>query len=130
MSRGAALRGVALPMVAWICVVIFLSAFGDAENQSAGADLFERRCSGCHALDRDKEGPRLRGVYGRQSGGVGTFGYSDALKNARITWDSASLDKWLTDPEKLIPDSDMAFRVAKTEERGVIIAYLKQISGK
>src|SRR6266513_757954 len=71
-----------------------------AEGQSApeGQALFERRCTGCHALDSDHEGPRLRGVVGRAAGSVKTFQYSDALKNAKHTWNEANLDKWLTDP--------------------------------
>jgi cytochrome c len=100
---------------------------GKAQNAERGKDLFERRCSGCHALDKDKEGPRLRGVYGRTSGSVPSFKYSDALKAAHISWDATSLDKWLTNPEKLVPDSDMAFQLVRVEERTDVIAYLKQL---
>ena len=92
-----------------------------------GKDLFERRCSGCHSLDRDKEGPRLGGVYGRVSGSVPSFPYSDALKNAHVTWDAESLDKWLADPESVVPGNDMAFHVDSATERNEIIAYLKQL---
>ena len=103
---------------------------GLAQDASKGKDLFERRCGGCHSLDRDKEGPRLRDVYGRVSGSVSAFKYSDALKNARITWNWETLDKWLTDTDKLVPDNDMMFRVVIADERSAIIAYLKQLSGK
>ena len=105
---------------------------GAAEPPSAlrGKETFEKRCGGCHSLDRDKEGPRLRGVYGRMSGSVSSFNYSTALKNAHITWDAESLDRWLTDPDKVVPDTDMAFHVDNTEERRDIIAYLKDLSGK
>src|SRR5258708_27611130 len=94
---------------------------------SAGKDLFEQRCSGCHALDSDKQGPRLRGVYGRRPAAVPSFNYSDALKNARIIWDADSLDKWLADPDKFIPDNDMPFRMEKADERRGIIDYLKML---
>lgn len=97
------------------------------EAQARGKDLFERRCSGCHSLDHDKEGPRLSGVYGRVSGSVQSFAYSDALKNARIKWDADSLDKWLADPAALVPDSDMAFHVDSAAERSEIIAYLREL---
>jgi cytochrome c len=100
-----------------------------AQDPARGKELFEKRCTGCHALDKEKEGPRLRGVYGRTSGSVSSFNYSDAVKKARITWDAASLDKWLTDPDKVIPENDMSFQVVKAEERADIIAYLKQLSG-
>ena len=96
--------------------------------QPDGKDVFERRCTGCHALDKDKEGPRLRGVYGRPAGSVATFNYSDALRKSHITWDAASLDKWLTDPDKLVPDTDMNFRVPTPAERAAIIEYLKSLT--
>lgn len=99
----------------------------DAEQ---GKLLFEKRCVGCHSLDEDREGPRLRNVYGRKAGTVPTFKYSDALKSARMTWDDALLDKWLTNPDSLVPDTDMEFHVPKPEERAAIIRYLRLSSGK
>ena len=109
---------------------VVLATPGLAQDASKSKELFERRCGGCHSLDRDKEGPRLRDVYGRASGAVPSFKYSDSLKNAHITWNSDSLDKWLTDTDKLVPDNDMTFRVVSPDERSAIIAYLKQLSGK
>jgi cytochrome c len=103
---------------------------GSAQDADRGKELFEKRCTGCHALDNDKEGPRLRGVYGRKSGAVESFNYSDPLKRAGIPWDAASLGLWLADPEKLVPDNDMAFRLVKADERTAIIAYLKELSSK
>ena len=96
-------------------------------DTGSGKDLFERRCSGCHSLDRDKEGPRLGGVYGRVAGSVESFNYSDALRNSRIVWDENSLEKWLAGPDKVVPETDMAFQVESATERGAIIAYLKQL---
>ena len=100
---------------------------GDADR---GKQLFEKRCTGCHSLDQDKEGPRLRNVYGRTAGSIPTFKYSDALKSAHLTWDDVSLNKWLTDTESLIPDNDMSFHVPKADERADIIRFLKVSSGK
>src|SRR6266478_7475933 len=97
--------------VAAIFFVVTLAL--SADDSARGKDVFERRCGGCHALDNDKEGPRLRGVYGRASGSVSSFKYSDALKNAHITWNAESLEKWLTDPEKVVADNDMAFHLEK-----------------
>jgi cytochrome c len=61
---------------------------------------------------------------------VSSFNYSTALKSTHISWDAESLDKWLVDPDKVAPDTDMAFHVDKAEERRDIIAYLKDLSGK
>jgi cytochrome c len=97
---------------------------------SPGKEIFEKRCTGCHALDNEKAGPRLRGVYGRAAGTVPSFPYSDSLRQSGVTWDGSSLDKWLTDPDAFIPDNDMAFRVTNPEERAAIIDYLKDVSRK
>src|ERR1700741_3486715 len=59
----------------------------NAGDPIRGKDLFEKRCGGCHSLDTDKEGPRLRNVYGRKAGSILGFKYSDALKGAQFTWD-------------------------------------------
>lgn len=93
--------------------------------EQRGKELFGRRCSGCHATDLNKEGPRLRGVYGRQAGSLPGFGYSEALKKTGVIWNDASLDRWLSDPDAMAPDTDMAFRLADAEERRAVIAYLK-----
>lgn len=55
---------------------------------------------------------------------------SDAVKNASLTWDESTLDRWLTDTESVIPDNDMTFRLNDAAERANIIAYLRQLSGK
>ena len=103
------------------------AAQGDAVR---GKNLFERRCGSCHTLDNDKEGPRLRGVYGRKAATVASFKYSDGLTKSGISWDADSLDKWLTNPEKIVPDTDMDFLLGKQDERADVIAYLKQLSSK
>ena len=91
-------------------------------------ELFDKRCGGCHALDRDKEGPRLGGVDGRAAGAVTSFQYSGPLQNSKFVWTDETLDKWLTDPEKMVPDSDMAFHVESADERREIISFLKNAS--
>ena len=99
-------------------------------GNNQGKEVFEKRCTGCHSLDNDKSGPRLRGVFGRAAASVPSFPYSESIRRAGVTWDSSSLDKWLTDPDGFIPDSDMAFRVTNKEERATIIDYLKGVSSK
>ena len=123
--RGASL---VLAVLALIASAALLPSKANGEGGQDGQVLFQKRCGGCHALDADHEGPRLRGVVGRMAGTVKTFKYSDALKNAKHTWDEAKLDKWLTDTESVVPDNDMAFRVPKQEERAAIISYLKSLS--
>jgi cytochrome c len=114
----------------WLALTLLPAALALSQSPESGKALFERRCGGCHAMDRDKEGPALHGVYGRKAGSVQSFQYSDALRKSQIQWTEETLERWLTDTEKLVPDNDMTFRVEKAEERRAIIQYLKQGSGK
>ena len=116
--------------VALLLIATSFSSASSAQNNNNRKALFEKRCGGCHALDRDKEGPRLGGVYGRTAGTLDSFQYSDALKRSRLVWTDTTLDSWLEDTEKLVPNNDMTFHVEKADERREIIAYLKQTSGK
>jgi len=100
-----------------------LAGDGDAVR---GKAVFEKRCTGCHAMDVDREGPRLAGAYGRKSGSVPGFTYSAGLKNLGLTWNDATLERWLSDPDMVVPDNNMSFSVPKAEERQDVIAYLKQ----
>jgi cytochrome c len=102
----------------------------DAGDPTRGEALFEKRCSGCHSLTQNHQGPRLQGVYGRTSGSVADYDYSSAVKKANVVWDQTTLDKWLTDPDSFIPGNNMDFLDAKPQERQDLISYLKQISGK
>jgi cytochrome c len=95
-----------------------------------GKELFEKRCGGCHSLEKDREGPRLGNVFGRKAGTVQTFKYSDSLRSAQIVWDEASLDRWLVDTDSVVPDNDMDFHVPKADERADIIQFLRASSGK
>ena len=100
---------------------------GDAMR---GKDVFEKRCTGCHAMEQDREGPRLRGVFGRTSGTVAGFDYSPALKKAQVVWNDNTLERWLADPDALVPGNNMEFHVAKPQERRDLIRFLKESAGR
>jgi len=95
-------------------------------NAGRGQIAFEKRCTGCHALDADRDGPRLRGVYGTKAATNSGFTYSAALKKSGITWTELTLDQWLKDTNAMVPGNDMEFRVKNPQERADLIAYLRQ----
>jgi cytochrome c len=111
---------------------LFGSAGGSEEappddgDAARGKAIFEKRCTGCHALEADHKGPRLAGVYGRKAGSVAGFAYSNGLKNLGVTWNDATLEEWLTDPDVMVPDNNMSFSLPKEEERRDLIAFLKK----
>ena len=96
---------------------------GDAAR---GKLVFEKRCTGCHAMEYNGEGPKLAGVYGRTAGSVPGFDYSHGLKNSGLTWNDATLEKWLSGPDSVVPDAKMDFYVPKAGERQDLIAYFKR----
>jgi cytochrome c len=75
----------------------------------------------------DREGPRLAGVFGRKAGSVAGFDYSAGLKNSGMTWNETTLERWLTDPDLVVPETKMDFHVPKAQERSDLIAYFKQL---
>jgi cytochrome c len=122
-------HGMAAPIFLLFVIAVLSQSRGAAgADPGFGKDLFGRRCSGCHATDSNMEGPRLRGVVGRKAGTVAGFSYSDAIRNSGITWTEDLLNKWLQNPEALVKDNDMEFRVANADERAALVAYLKTLT--
>lgn len=88
------------------------------------------QCAACHSTEKGKHGvgPSLAGVYGTKSGEIAGFAFSDAMKNANLTWDDATLDKYLTGPMKLVPGTKMTFAgLSDAAKRKEVIEYLKTL---
>jgi cytochrome c len=115
----------------YACAVLLLPAaqalFSPAHGADAvrGKQLYESRCIGCHSLDENRAGPAHRGLFGRKAGSVEGFEYSDAVKKSKVIWDERTLDRWLANPEKLIPGQKMGFSVSAPADRADIIEYLR-----
>jgi cytochrome c len=93
-------------------------------DPARGEQLYGGRCASCHSLDRNRMGPRHRGVFGRHGAAVPDFRYSKALAAQTFTWDAATLDAWLADPRRLVPGTSMSARTASAQDRADLIAYL------
>ena len=93
-----------------------------------GRDLFNEQCAACHALDVNKFGPRLGGVFGRRAGAAPGYDYSPALRSAGLTWSADNLNRWLASPKKFIPGVKMPVSVPDPIARRDIVAYLRQES--
>jgi nitrite reductase (NO-forming) len=95
------------------------------------ASWYFRKCQACHSLEPGKNGlgPSLAGVIGKKASGVPNYNYSPAMKGSNLTWDVATLDAYLSDPQKLVPGNKMPFPGLKTEnERNAVIAFLASTS--
>lgn len=113
---------IAIPLA--VLAALAATAQGRPEGDvSRGRAIFDKRCTTCH-VNTDM-GPKYRGLIGRKAGTVPTFDYSQALQGAGIVWNEELIDKWLTNPDKLVPGNLMGFRVRDPQERADVIAYLK-----
>jgi cytochrome c len=88
------------------------------------------QCKACHKVEAGKNGvgPSLAGVVGRKAGTAADFKFSDAMKASGLTWDEASLSKYLADPKGTVAGNKMAFAgLKKPEDVAAVVAYLKTV---
>jgi cytochrome c len=91
-----------------------------------GKSLYQA-CQACHSIDDNDLGPKHRGVVGRRAGSVADYSYSSALRNSGLTWNSTTLDRWLSNPSALVPGTKMYFTIPDAQDRADIIAYLAEL---
>ncbi|MEO1281269.1 MAG: cytochrome c family protein [Pseudomonadota bacterium] len=98
-----------------------------AQDVAKGAKVF-KKCKACHAVGegaKNKVGPQLNGVVGRAAGSLEGYKYSKAMVEIGLTWDEATLDKYLANPKGVVKGTKMIYRgLKKEQQRKDIIAYL------
>lgn len=111
-------------------LLAFASATLAAGDAQRGAQLF-RQCVACHSVQPGEHltGPSLAHVWNRKAGGAKDFlRYSEALKRSGVTWNDATLERWLAAPEKFIPGNAMTFPgMRDAQARRDVIAYLRAV---
>lgn len=106
-------------------------AFGEpasAQNAQEGEHVFHAQCGICHSAQPGRTiiGPSLFGVVGRHSGAMPGFRYSEANRRSGLTWDPATLDRYLTKPQQVVPGTLMTFPgLHDPKQRADVIAFLK-----
>lgn len=112
--------------------MIGLGASAPALAQSTAVDpAFRQRCAACHVNNPNGQptplGPNLRRVVGREAGSSSFRAYSPALKSSGITWNAATLDRYLAAPTRLVPGTRMTVALPDAKQRAAIIAYLNSL---
>jgi succinate dehydrogenase cytochrome b556 subunit len=99
-------------------------------DTAAGHQVF-RKCQACHSLEAGKNGlgPSLAGIVGEKAAAVPGYNFSPAMKASNLTWDAATLDAYLTDPQKVIPGNKMPFPGLKTGLFGCTFAFFLHLCG-
>jgi cytochrome c len=119
----------ALVVVGTLTCMGFSSTAHAQGDPAAGKSVFNK-CAVCHTIDPAKKsvGPTLFGVVGRHSASLDGYSYSPAMKTADKTWDAATLDVYLTNPQVVVHGSKMLFPgLPKPEDRANVIAYLSTL---
>jgi len=125
MARILTISAAALVGAAAVAGIGALSA---ANVTPAGQKVFKSDCAVCHS-DAEKGGatigPRLYGVVGRKAGSVPGYKYSKAMQNAGMVWTEANLEKYIANPQKVVPGDKMPYGGLKdAAKRDALIKYL------
>jgi cytochrome c len=126
-----------------LAAALFVSACGQQQQAASDKPLtIEERgraafsaCAVCHSVKDPAApgyaamvGPSLFAVYGASSAHVSTYDYSQAMREANLTWDDATLDAFIANPHQIVPKTRMSFAgEADADKRAAIIAYLKTL---
>ncbi len=106
-------------------------ALAAQEESDDGQVAYNNACRTCHSFKEgdNRLGPTLHGVVGRKAGSVEGFAFSPAMKDSGITWDEATLDKFITNPNQVVSGNKMQpfGGVADAGERKKIVDYLKTL---
>ena len=112
-------------LIAWIIIVCSLTVYGCTEL--IANDKIFNKCKACHGFEKNKLGPHLQGIVGRQIASVEGYRYSKAMLEFQgFEWDEVNLAIWLQNPRKMIPRTKMIFAGIKNQdELDELIEYLK-----
>ncbi len=95
-----------------------------------GKMIYRQVCAACHSLEYNGVGPAHKNVFGRRAGTQPSYTYSPALAASGLTWTESNLNRWLTDPEAMVPGQKMGISVADANDRADVIAYLKSLQAR
>jgi cytochrome c len=122
----------------FLTLCVLTASMGPASTSQAWAQSVEAgervyaQCRACHQVGegaRNLVGPQLNGMFGRKTGSVAGYSYTEANKNANITWDDKTFSEYIVDPKGRIPGTKMAFAGVKNPQQVTdLIAYLKQFN--
>jgi cytochrome c len=103
---------------------------GADPKTGSGQAAFNNHCRTCHTVKEgdNRLGPSLHGIVGAKAGANSAYpNYSQAMKTAGVTWDEATLDRFIADPEAVIPNNNMKpFKgIPDAAVRKAIVAHMK-----
>jgi cytochrome c len=120
-----------LPLALGSITLCAPAAAQDEDGTREGKLAFNSSCRTCHSLKEDDNrlGPNLHGIVGREAGSE-EYGYSPALKASDVVWDAATLNRFIENPDGLIPGNNMKpyGGISDDATRESIVSYLESES--
>jgi cytochrome c len=108
------------------------SAMAATETAAAndGEVKFNNHCRTCHTVkaDDNRLGPSLHKIFGAKAGASSGYpNYSQGLKSSGIVWDEKMLERFIANPDSVIPNNNMKPYKGVTDKtvREQIVAFLK-----
>jgi cytochrome c2 len=112
-----------------LLMTLLLAGSARADGDAARGEARFQDCAACHKLEAGANtmGPSLQGIFARKAGEIADFRYSPAMKRSGITWTPETLDKYIADPQAMVPANRMPYAgMASASDRADLIAYLQQ----
>ena len=118
---------------AMACLLSSPSAVPQVSQQTetaSGQLAFNNACRTCHVVREgdNRLGPNLHKIIGRKAGSLPDYNYSGAMKEAGFVWDEEKLERFIANPDELVPGNSMKpySGLASRDDRTKIIAFLAQ----
>jgi cytochrome c len=116
---------------AMACMLLSPSALPQAsQGAEGGQQAFNNACRTCHMVREgdNRLGPNLHKIIGRKAGSLPDYAFSSAMKEAGFVWDEEKLDRFMANPDEVVPGNSMKpyGGLASGEDRKKIIAFLAQ----
>jgi len=108
-------------------MTLLLTVAARADGDPVRGEARFQDCAACHRLEAgvNEVGPSLHGIFTRKAGELKGFRYSPAMKRSDVTWTPETLEKYLADPQAMIPANRMPYAgMANASDRADLVAYL------
>jgi cytochrome c len=114
-----------------ICVLSSaLPQASQGAEDASGQQAFNNACRTCHIMREgdNRLGPNLHKIVGRKAGSLPDYAFSSAMKEAGFVWDEDKLDRFIANPDEVVPGNSMKpyGGLSSSDDRKKIIAFLAQ----
>ena len=112
-------------------LMLLLTCSAYAGGDVARGEARFQDCAACHKLEAgaNNVGPSLHDIFTRKAGTLDDFRYSPAMKRSGIVWTAEALDKFIADPQAMVPANRMPYAgMANSSDRDDLIAYLQKMT--